>query len=89
MRPRVGAPEGPDAMLRLPPSVSGAPSNGSPCALVVERHHPYRATRMVGACLRGRLTEETGGLRLVIERVTWWRGFRVRTQPVRRRAAVG
>ena len=76
-------------MLRLAPGVGRGPQLGSSCALVLERHHPYRATRMVGACLRGRLAEETGGLRLVAERVTWWRGFRVRTQTVRRRAEVG
>jgi len=80
--------EGSGAVLRLPPGVGRGPSSGSACALVVERHHSYRATRMVGACIRGWLSEEpAGGLRLPIDRVTWWRGFRVRTEQVRRRAA--
>jgi hypothetical protein len=87
LAPVAWAPEGADTVLRLPPSVSRGPSAGSPCSLVVERHHSYRATRMVGACLRGRLAEDAGGLRLVTERVTWWRGFKVRTQPIRRRTA--
>jgi hypothetical protein len=44
---------------------------------------------MVGACLRGCLAEEAaGGLRLVVEQVTWWRGFKVRTQPARRAVMV-
>jgi hypothetical protein len=82
--------EGSDALLRLSPGVGRGPSANSSCALVVERHHPYRATRMVGACLRGWLAEEpAGGLRLLIDRVTWWQGFRVRTRPLRRRAAAG
>jgi len=85
LAPVTWAPEGPDAVLRLPASVSRGPSVGSPCALVVERHQSYRATRVVGACLRGRLAEDSGGLRLLTERVTWWRGFKVRTQPARRR----
>jgi hypothetical protein len=85
LAPAGWSPEGADALLRLPPSVGRGPSAGSPCALVLERHHPYRATRMVGACLRGRAAEEpAGGLRLVVEQVTWWRGFKVRTQPARR-----
>jgi hypothetical protein len=80
--------EGSDALLRLPPGVGRGPSASSPCALVVERHHSYRATRMVGACFRGWVSEEpAGGLRLPIERVTWWQGFRVRTAQVRRPAA--
>ena len=37
-----------------------APQQG---ALVVEKHHPYRATRMMGACLRGRLQRDPSGAR--------------------------
>jgi hypothetical protein len=89
LAPAGWSPEGADVQLRLPPSVGRGPSAGSPCALVLERHHPYRATRMVGACLRGCLAEEAaGGLRLVVEQVTWWRGFKVRTQPARRAVMV-
>src|SRR5207237_221972 len=87
LAPAGWSPEGDDVLLQLPPSVGRGPSAASPCALVVERHHPYRATRMVGACLRGHLAEESvGGLRLAVEQVTWWRGFKVRTQAVRRGA---
>jgi len=72
------------------------PPEAAPSAVVVEYHHPFRATRMVGACSRGRLVsdqaaleaiadryglEPEGGtpLRLEVNRVTWWRGFEVRT----------
>jgi hypothetical protein len=73
--------DGDDALLRLPPSVGRGPAVGAAGALVVERHHSYRATRMLGVCLRGRLTEEPAGeLRLETERVTWWQGFSVRTR---------
>ena len=33
--------------------VSGRPRSGSPGALVVEQHHRFRPSRMVGACIRG------------------------------------
>jgi hypothetical protein len=76
--------DGDDALLRLPPSVGSGPPDGAAGALVVERHHSYRATRMLGVCLRGRLSEEPAGeLRLETERVTWWQGFRVRTRRLR------
>jgi hypothetical protein len=84
---------------------SGEPSlPRGPAALVVESHHRYRATRMVGACARGMLEPDRaaapamarrygveafnlgGGLRLDVDRVTWWRGFEVQTVARRRRA---
>jgi hypothetical protein len=34
-------------------SVSGRPRMGSPGALVVESHHRFRPSQMVGACVRG------------------------------------
>jgi hypothetical protein len=49
---------GPDALAWLPAHVSRAPRDGSPAALVIEHHHPFRATRMLGLCLRGRLRPE-------------------------------
>jgi nitroimidazol reductase NimA-like FMN-containing flavoprotein (pyridoxamine 5'-phosphate oxidase superfamily) len=92
--------EGSDALVWLPAGGGRAPREGTTAALLVERHHPFRATRMVGACLRGHLCTDPaalngiserygdppaeGGhpLRLVADRVTWWRGFRVQTVPV-------
>jgi hypothetical protein len=92
--------DGSDALVWLPAGVGRVPREGAAAALLVERHHPFRATRMMGACLRGHLrTDEAalkgiserygdppaeGGhaLRLVADRVTWWRGFRVETVPV-------
>lgn len=89
--------DGPDALAWLPPPVSGLPRDGVRAALVVEHHHPFRATRMLGLCLRGRLHLEpaarprldmryVGGLpeggtavRLEVLRLTWWRGFEVRS----------
>jgi hypothetical protein len=44
----------PDAVVWLPPGTR-APRADALAALVVERHHPYRPTRVLGACLRGRL----------------------------------
>jgi hypothetical protein len=95
--------DGPDALAWLPPHVPRPPRNGAAAAIVIEHHHPYRATRMLGLCLRGRLRLEpaarstiaaryNGGvaldggtaLRLEPARMTWWRGFEVRTQAVER-----
>lgn len=79
------SPDGGEVLLRLPPGVGRGPAGGSAGALVVERHHPFRATRVLGVCLRGRLNEESAGeLRLEVERATWWQGFRVETGRVAR-----
>ncbi len=98
--------DGPDALALLPADVARPPGPGAPAALVIEHHHPYRATRMLGLCIRGRLAPEPaaraalggryegelaeGGtaLRLVTSRVTWWRGFEVRTRAAERPALV-
>jgi hypothetical protein len=92
--------DGSDALVWLPSGVGRGPREGATGALLIERHHPFRATRMLGACLRGHvchepragqviaerytepLREEGQCFRLVTERVTWWRGFKVRTVPV-------
>jgi hypothetical protein len=92
--------EGQDGLIWLPEGAGRPPREGAPAALLVESHHPFRATRMLGACLRGHLRSELGppeavcerydwlaaeegrGLRLVAERVTWWRGFNVQTVPI-------
>lgn len=99
--------DGPDALAWLPAHVPRLPRNSAPAALVIEHHHPFRATRMLGLCLRGRLKvepaarvaiaeryegelpEDGTALRLEVERVTWWRGFDVRSQPVDRPAVTG
>ncbi|TMC06519.1 MAG: hypothetical protein E6J41_18500 [Chloroflexi bacterium] len=47
--------DGPDALVWLPAHVPRPPRDGAQAALVIEHHHPYRATRMLGLCLRGRL----------------------------------
>lgn len=40
---------------------SGGPRSGSPGALVVESHHRYRPSMMVGACLRGTFVHSGDG----------------------------
>jgi hypothetical protein len=95
--------DGPDALVWLPSHVP-SPRDGALAALVIEHHHPFRATRMLGLCLRGRLRpepaagaavgarygmgamEDGAALRLEAMRLTWWRGFEVRTVPVARAA---
>ncbi|HEY4025693.1 MAG TPA: hypothetical protein VGO86_04610 [Candidatus Dormibacteraeota bacterium] len=97
--------DGPDALAWLPAHVPRPPRNDVPAALVVEHHHPFRATRMMGLCLRGRLRlepaakamvarrydgdlpEDGVAVRLELARLTWWRGFEVRTRPVVQPAA--
>ncbi|MHB8614379.1 MAG: pyridoxamine 5'-phosphate oxidase family protein [Candidatus Dormibacteraceae bacterium] len=75
--------------------VSGRPRVGSPGALVVESHHRFRPSLMVGACVRGTFgsTADDSGIveRYAIEhdgppvmelraaRVTSWRGFAITT----------
>jgi hypothetical protein len=54
-------------------------------ALVVESHHRFRATRMLGACLRGRLEVDEAAFGVVAERygVTFEQGFGARLEPQR------
>jgi hypothetical protein len=96
--------DGPDALVWLPAHVSRPPRDGALAALVIEHHHPFRATRMLGLCLRGRLRPEPAAaaaiaarygmaamgdgcaLRLEAARLTWWRGFEVKTVAVARAA---
>jgi len=90
--------DGPDLLAWLPGSVPRPPRSGASAAVVIEHHHPFRATRMLGLCLRGKLglepdakatiAQRYGGdlpedgwvLRLQVARVTWWRGFEVRSR---------
>jgi len=99
LTPAAWALEGSDALVWLPARAGRGPREGSTGALLVERHHPFRATRMLGACLRGHLCHDPSAcevlgkryaepldpdgrpFRLVTERLTWWRGFQVRTVP--------
>jgi hypothetical protein len=48
--------DGSDALAWLPADVPRPPRDGAPAALVIEHHHPFRATRMLGLCLRGRMS---------------------------------
>ena len=103
MAPALWSAAGGQVLASFP---QGEPSHPQgPAALVVERHHRYRATRMAGACARGWLEgdvraaaamsrrygverDELGtGMRLDVDRVTWWRGFEVSTTARRRRRA--
>jgi hypothetical protein len=52
--------DGADVLAWLPAPVHRPPRDGAPAALVIEHHHPFRATRMLGLCLRGRLCLEPG-----------------------------
>src|SRR5215472_14888824 len=48
-------------------STSGRPRSGSPGALVVESHHRFRPSQMVGACVRGTYGP-SGGVESIAER---------------------
>lgn len=54
-------------------------------AIVVESHHRFRATRMLGACLRGRLQVDDAAFDRVADRygVTFESGFGARLDPAR------
>jgi hypothetical protein len=104
MAPALWATAGSHVLAAFP---EGEPSRPhGPAALVVERHHRYRATRMAGACARGWVEADAralvamrrrygvdpnelgAGMRLEVDRVTWWRGFEVATVARRRSRAV-
>jgi hypothetical protein len=60
--------DGPDALVWQPAGTGRPPREGAPAALLVESHHPFRATRMLGACLRGHLHAEPGAADTIEER---------------------
>jgi nitroimidazol reductase NimA-like FMN-containing flavoprotein (pyridoxamine 5'-phosphate oxidase superfamily) len=60
--------DGSDALVWLPAGAGRPPREGAPAALLVESHHPFRATRMLGACLRGHLRAEPGNPDAIEER---------------------
>src|SRR5439155_2042931 len=93
LAPALWAASGAHLLAAFPGGEPSVPRG--PAALVIESHHRYRATRMVGACARGWLEPDPhapaamsrrygvegpdlgAGLRLDVERVTWWKGFQV------------
>lgn len=68
LAPAMWAPDGSDLLAWVPVGAAALPREGARAALVVERHHSFRATRMLGACMRGRLTSEPGGAAALAER---------------------
>jgi hypothetical protein len=58
LAPAMWAIDAGDPVAWLPEGGARAPSAEVAGALVVEYHHPFRATRMTGACLRGRLVHD-------------------------------
>ena len=50
--------DGPSVLAWLPSHVPRPARSGAAAALVIEHHHAFRATRMLGLCLRGRLELE-------------------------------
>jgi len=48
----------PDVLAWLPAHVPRPARSGAPAALVIEHHQGFRATRVMGLCLRGRLELE-------------------------------
>lgn len=61
LAPATWAAEGFDLLTWLPDDGPHVPREGARAAFVVERHHSFRATRMLGACVRGRLSPDPGG----------------------------
>ena len=68
LAPAAWALEGHDPLVWIPPGTGRPPRGGSPAALLVEHHHPFRATRMTGALLRGRLEDDASALAAIGER---------------------
>ncbi len=62
LAPAWWAPSGPGELAAwLPPRGLSGPPAAASGALVIEHHHPYRASRMTGVTLHGRLDPDTGG----------------------------
>jgi hypothetical protein len=68
LAPALWAGAGPDVACWLPEGIGAAPRDRAPAGLVVESHHRYRATRMLGACVRGVLHRDDSVRELVSDR---------------------
>jgi len=85
LTPCVWAVDGSDGLVWLPAGGHGAePPPGTTAALVVELHHRFRATRMQGVCLRGRLAADDAAEDAVAARYSGGLGagtaYRLRTE---------
>lgn len=61
MTPAWWAMDGSDVVAWIPSGAPRPPARATRSALVVELHHPFRATRMLGVCLRGEVVPDAGG----------------------------
>jgi hypothetical protein len=52
--------DGARALAWVPSGAPRPPAAATRAALVIEWHHPFRATRMLGACLRGEMEPDAG-----------------------------
>jgi hypothetical protein len=68
LAPALWAGAGPDVACWLPEGIGAAPRDRAPAGLVVESHHRYRATRMLGACVRGQLHRDDSVRALISDR---------------------
>ena len=68
LSPCVWVADGPDGLLWLPAGLDRKVKAGTPAALVVEKHHRFRATQMVGVCLRGPVRSDPGAAGLIAAR---------------------
>lgn len=68
LAPALWAADGDDVVAWLPAAAPGPPPLHGPAALVVERHHAFRASRMLGACLRGTADADEGALGVLGQR---------------------
>lgn len=65
--PALWAADGDDVLAWVPEELA-PPHDEIPATLVIEYHHPYRATRMIGACPRGYLQTDDRATRVVEHR---------------------
>lgn len=67
MAPVMWAIDGRDGLAWLPGALGG-PQAATPAALVIEYHHPFRARRMIGACLRGEIAPDPAAVAPIADR---------------------
>ncbi len=83
--PALWVADGEDVLAWVPEEL-GPPHDGMASTLVVEYHHPYRATRMIGACPRGYLHSDERAKRAIERRyeveLEGGRGLRLETRRV-------